>query len=144
MATKLKVYDRKFMKALQGATGEGLARATQHYHSELKREVNTPNTGQRNRGKGGRYKKTTYPNPSKPGEPPRKRTGFGQRSIVREIDMKNIVARVGITAAGIYMFYLDQGTKHISRRPFILETLTKIRRVFIALLKTGAQKRGLN
>ena len=128
---------------MKDATGDGLAMATQHYHSQLKQAVNIPNTGKRGRGKGGRYSKTTYPNPSKPGEPPRKRTGFGQRQIVREIDRQNIVARVGLTVAGLYMFYLDQGTKHVEKRPFIIETLNKIKRVFIALLKTGAKRRGL-
>ena len=133
--------DEELIALLEGATQDGFALAVQHYHSELKRAVNVPNTGVRKRGKGGKFAKTVYPNPSAPGQPPRKRTGFGQRAIVREINKKARKARVGVTRNGLYMFYLDQGTKHIARRPFILATLRKIRGTLVRLLKSTRRKR---
>ncbi len=142
MAARLKIRDREFNAALAKMTGEGLARAVQHYHTQLRLAVNKPNSGVKQgakRGEGGRFlkQKTTYPNPSKPGEPPRKRTGFGQNSIVREIDKKAMIARVGVTKAGIYMAYLDLGTKHIARRPFFEPVLRDNLQVMAALLKSG-------
>ena len=142
MAARLKIRDREFNAALAKMTGEGLARAVQHYHTQLRLAVNKPNSGVKQgakRGEGGRFLKqtTTYPDPSKPGEPPRLRMGFGRKGIVREIDQKALVGRVGVTEAAIYMAYLDLGTKHIARRPFFVPVLRDNLQVMVALLKSG-------
>lgn len=140
MGVTLKVYDKELVAALQKVTANGLAAATQHYHSRLKIAVNTPNTGSRKRGKDGRYKPTTYDNPSAPGEAPRKRTGFGQRGIVREIDRTKLEARVGVTKAAIYMYYLEMGTRSISPRPWMIATLNKIKGSLVALIQAHSLK----
>lgn len=47
---------------------------------------------------------------SKPGEPPRKITGFGQRNIVSKMaDTARPIARAGLFLNALYMYFLDQG-----------------------------------
>ena len=146
MSVQLRINDKAFNAALQKATADGLAYATQHYHTQLKIAVNKPNTGTRVRVKrqtpgGNTTSRTVYDNPSLPGEAPRKRTGFGQRGIVREIDRKSLTARVGVTKNAIYMYYLEMGTKHISPRPWLMATLNKHRAVMARLLVMTARRR---
>lgn len=145
MSVRLTVNDKELNAALGKATAEGMAMATQYYHSELKRAVNQPNTGTRVKVKrqtagGNTTSRTVYDNPSKPGEAPRKRTGFGQRGIVREIDRPKIMARVGVTANAIYMYYLELGTKHIARRPWLMATLKKKKATMAKLFTANSQK----
>lgn len=145
-AVELKLNDKTLNKALENATAEGMAYATQHYHSALKIKVNTPNTGERVAVKkqtpgGNKTSRTEYSNPSLPGEAPRKRTGFGQRGIVRELDKKNIVARVGVSLAAIYMYYLEMGTKWIARRPWMIRTLEENKPVMARLFTVKSKKR---
>jgi len=68
---------------------------------------------------------TIYPYPSLPGEPPRKRTGEGQRSIQFEIDENVPAGRVGVMPGGKYMVYLNFGTKRVAARPWVETTLRK-------------------
>lgn len=140
MGVQIKVHDKELNRALEKATATGLTVATQHYQTQLKLVVNSPNTGERGRGKGGRYKKTTYPNPSQPGQPPKKRTGFGQRGIVREVDRKNLIARVGVTAAAIYMAFLELGTRWIARRPWLITTLHRNKRTMAKLFSASGRR----
>jgi HK97 gp10 family phage protein len=76
-----------------------------------------------------------YPYSSKPGEPPRKRTGAGQQSIQMEVDSGIPAGRVGVQNAGKYMIYLNFGTRTIAARPWIEATLNKEKAVMAALLK---------
>lgn len=69
---------------------------------------------------------TVYPYPSKPGEPPRKRTGWGQRHIVWDYDADKMEGRVGIAQNAIYMLFLELGTRFIKPRPWLVATLTKL------------------
>lgn len=80
---------------------------------------------------------TIYPYPSNPGEPPRKRTGWGQRHIVWEFDSKQIAGRVGVSKGGIYMFFLELGTRWVKRRPWLVVTLMTNRRMIGMLSSTG-------
>jgi hypothetical protein len=58
---------------------------------------------------------------SKPGEPPRKITGFLRRNVViRKMD--HATYRVGLFRNAMYGFYLDQGT---NPRPWILPALNQ-------------------
>lgn len=68
---------------------------------------------------------TVYPYPSKPGEPPRKRTGWGQRHILWDFDDTKMEGRVGISQNAIYMLYLELGTRRIKPRPWLVATMTK-------------------
>lgn len=134
MSVRITLNDRELIQALEKATADGLAVATEHYRDQLKIAVNKPNTGTPGRGR------TIYNNSSKPGEPPRKRTGRGQRGIVREINRKKIAARVGVTRNAIYMFYLEMGTSRVARRPWLMSTLNKHRNTMARLLMTKIQK----
>ena len=69
-----------------------------------------------------------YLNSSKPGEPPRLRTGFGQRNIAYELDQAKGIGKVGVRTNAKYMAYLDQGTSRILPRPWLLATAIKFRR----------------
>lgn len=64
---------------------------------------------------------------SRPGEPPRLRTGYGRTSITwwRHAPL---VARVGIRRNAIYMAYLETGTRHIARRPWLSRAVAETRR----------------
>ncbi len=86
-------------------------------------------------------KKTTriYPFPSKPGEPPRKRTGMGMRGIQHEVDRKIPAGRVGVLPGVKYMVYLNFGTKRIAARPWIDLVLNRNQATFELLLQTGAR-----
>ena len=142
MAVRLKVYDKELNRALKRVTADGLTRGVQHYHTQLRLAVNLPNSGvripvKRQTPGGNKRTRTIYPNPSKPGEPPRKITGHGQQGIVREIDRDKLRARVGVTKAAIYMAYLDLGTKHIARRPFFVPVLQREKSVMAALFASG-------
>ena len=55
---------------------------------------------------------TTYPTPSKPGESPRMRTGFGRRNIVWSASRKRMHARVGYTRNARYMIYHELGIRY--------------------------------
>lgn len=67
-----------------------------------------------------------YKTPSKPGEPPRKRTGFLQANVKYELDKQAMAGRVGIAANAKYGVYLEMGTRWMAARPWLLATLTKI------------------
>lgn len=145
MAIVFKVNDRELNKALERMTADGLVRGVQFYHTQLRLAVSVPNSGVRVKVKrqtpgGNKTSRTIYPNSSKPGEPPRLRTGFGRSQIVREINKAELSGRVGITKAGIYMAYLDLGTKHIARRPFFMKTLMKNKAIIAKLLTSGGPK----
>ena len=135
-------HGREFEQHLRKATAQGLHRATTYLHAECRRAVSKPNTGQRVKVKkqtkgGNKRSRTIYPNPSKPGEPPKLRTGFGARNVVMEFSRAEMVGRVGVTKNGIYMFYLEVGTRKIKRRPWLLATLLKHQATIAKLAATG-------
>jgi len=107
---------------------EGLARAVVHLHTRLLERLNVPNTGTRGR-RGG----TVYRNPSRPGEPPRKITGWLQRNVVYELDVGGLKARVGLAANATYGAYLELGTHRVRPRPWLLSTLEQERPYMAAL-----------
>jgi hypothetical protein len=133
MALVLRWHGNKFNEQFRRATATGILRASVYYHNEVRRAVSVPNSGER------RGRRTVYPNPSRPGEPPRLRTGFGQRNILREFSRPIATARVGIAKNAMYMFYLEIGTRRIARRPFLLATLTKHREMIGKLAATGGK-----
>lgn len=83
---------------------------------------------------------TVYPNPSKPGEPPRLRTGFGRRNIVINYNKNKGWVRVGIAENAVYMFYLEVGTRRVKRRPWLVNTLFKNKKMISLLIATGGRK----
>lgn len=144
MSVRLKVYDKELNKALTNATAEGLTRATVMYHTKARMALNVPNTGVRVKVRkrqpgSNKTTRTIYPNPSKPGESPRKRTGWLQRHVVQEIDTKKMASRVGVQKNAIYGLYLELGTKHVARRPWLVATLMKNKAIIAKLLAVGGQ-----
>jgi len=104
-------FTERFQKLLEKSAAEGVARMTVLYQNLCQTYVGVSNP--RNRASG------EYDQPSKPGEPPRKRTGFGQQSIAMEFDAAQPRGKVGMTQNGIYMLYLNFGTKAIAPRPWL-------------------------
>lgn len=144
MASQLKWNGKQFEAMLKKATSDGLKRAGVFYHSKCQQAVSRPNTGRsvkiKRRVPGGNKRtRTIYPNPSKPGEPPRLRTGFGRKNIVINHDPKGRYVRVGIAANAMYMFYLEVGTRSIARRPWLLRTLMDNQQVIGALAASGGR-----
>ena len=131
MAAKLKYNGEAFKRHLGVATNDGLKRATTYLWTECRRVVSTPNTRNRKTGE--------YDNPSKPGEAPRLRTGHGQKHIVMEYDETKIEGRVGVRRNALYMFFLEIGTRHIKRRPWLFVTLMEHARTIGRLAATGGR-----
>lgn len=93
--------------------------------------------------KGSQY--TVYPHSSKPGESPRRRTGFGQKNIVggRQGMGARSIARVGYTAKARYMTYHELGIRYRSgkqQRPTIIPTLSDNRPRLVKLMERAAQR----
>jgi hypothetical protein len=130
MSVRIKTYAPQVKTGIKNATASGLKRATVFLHSKCREATNIANTGVRVAVKrqtpgGNKKSRTIYSNPSKPGEAPRKRTGWGQRHIVWEFDASRIAGRVGVSAAAIYMLFLELGTRWVKRRPWLVVTLMK-------------------
>jgi HK97 gp10 family phage protein len=64
-----------------------------------------------------------YPPASRPGEPPRKRSGELQRDVTYEVNERAGTASVGVTSA--YGPFLERGTRYMSARPFLFATFRK-------------------
>lgn len=142
MAGKLKWRGKELERRLRKATADGIVRAGTYYHAKCREAVSKPNTGvrvpvKRQTPGGNKTSRTIYPNPSRPGEPPRLRTGFGQRNIVVNHDRKKIRTRVGVTRNGMYMIYLELGTRRVARRPWLVKTLRDNQRIIGLLASSG-------
>lgn len=74
--------------------------------------------------KGSAY--TDYRTPSKPGEPPHKRTAALQGGVQYELDKPKLTGRVGVVANVRYGLFLELGTRKMAARPFLLATLRKV------------------
>lgn len=62
-----------------------------------------------------------YVTPAPKGQPPRLRTGWGQRNVAYELDQAKGTGRVGVRRGAIYMVYLDQ-----KDHPWLLATTQRI------------------
>lgn len=91
---------------------ERIARVTVEYHTLVLEELNISNP-------------RPYKTPSRPGEPPRKRTGWLQRHVVYQLDEKALTGRVGPSVNAIYGVFLDLGTRWMAARPWLLATAKK-------------------
>src|SRR5437879_5955989 len=88
---------------------ENLLRAIVFFWQSVTQALNIPNTGiDVPTGKGNK-KQRVYLNPSKPGEPPHKITGWGQRHVQYAVDRGELKGRVGLTANALYMLFLELG-----------------------------------
>jgi hypothetical protein len=97
---------------------EGLQRATVYFHSRLLEAVGIS-------AKIGKGTKAKDYQSSKPGEPPRKRTGWLQRHIKYELDKPALTSRIGVQVNALYGIWLELGTVRMKARPWLLATLKK-------------------
>ena len=102
----------------QAALWEGLQRAVTYYREKIVEALGVT-------AKAGKGTKAKDFEASRPGEPPRKRTGWLQRHIHKEFDKKAMKGAVGVNVNAIYGLYLELGTSRMAARPFLLRTLKK-------------------
>lgn len=144
MAIVIKWHGPELQKALRTATAKGIAMAGVYLQAQCKLAVNRPNTVSRKtrtrttrRGaKGSSY--TVYLNPSKPGEPPKVRTGHGRDNIVHEHDARIPASRVGVRKNALYMIYHELGIRG-AKRPWLVATLVRVKNVLARLAAVGGR-----
>jgi len=142
MSVRLKVNESAVKQGLKRLTEKGLKRGTVFYHAQCRRAVSRSNTGvsvpiQRRSKGGNKTSRTIYPDPSKPGEPPKVRSGHGKANIIFGFSATELKSRVGVKKNNLYMIYLDLGTRSIKRRPWLTATLKKFAKQIGRLLASG-------
>ncbi len=120
----------EFNRQLWNATATGLKRAAILLHTKARLLVDIVNPPPR----------TT---PSKPGEPPRKRTGIGQSNIMWEANDSKLrpAVRIGVTVRGLYMAFLELGTARVKARPWLLRALKENWTMIRKLAATGGKNK---
>lgn len=103
------------IKAIMDAAWEAVLRATVLFWKELQVVLSVPAAWL------GKQRI-----PSKPGEPPRKRTGWGAKHVTYELQKEQLTTRVGLLRNALYMAFLESGTATILPRPWFLVTLKKL------------------
>jgi len=142
-------------KQVNNAVLQGIRAVTVSLYHACREAADVPNTGaeitlsrppapgERKRNK---TQRTIYPDSSKPGEPPRRRTGHGQRNIVCGWTRTPFIeGRVGFTANARYMMFHELGIRYkrvgFQRRPTIVPTfmknLTAMRSIFRRFSQMG-------
>lgn len=121
----LKINDGDPTAQVVAASWKGLQRAVVFLWTSIQAALNTSANPQSVKRRGG-GSRTVYTSPSKPGEPPHKRTGHLQRNVLYEFDEANKSAKVGVTQNAKYGMFLEVGTKRVAARPWLLATLNKV------------------
>jgi hypothetical protein len=111
--TRFEWHGEEAMAQVKALTFERLKRAVVFFHTEVLAALNKSNP-------------RPYTTPSKPGEPPRKRTGWLQRNVLYELDEKALEGRVGLTPNAKYGLFLEVGTKRMAARPWLFATLKRL------------------
>ncbi len=130
-------------QALEEAAWQGLQRATVYAQAQLMQALNVPNSGERRKRtrntsagtKGSTF--TVYPYPSRPGEPPRKRTGWLQAHVQYRLDRPTLSSTLGVGQNALYGIFLDLGTRTVAARPWLLATVNKVLPQLAALAGYG-------
>ena len=140
MRATIRWRGRQIKKNWQRGLEQGLRAAALFFHTQCRLAVSRPNTGKRvtvkrKRKGGNKRSRTVYPNPSKPGQPPRLRTGFGRRNITWERLGAGFRTRyrVGVRTNAQYMAFLELGTRRVRARPWLKTTLERTERQLKAL-----------
>lgn len=86
---------------------------------------------------------TVYPFPAPPGQPPRKRTGFGQSNVVWESNEneRSPAVRIGVRENAIYLYYHEVGIRGV-KRPWLVPTLMRHKEMIARLACTGGRGGG--
>lgn len=109
-------YERKYLTAMQLQNVDRLEKIGRLLKNEMKTSM---------RGKS--------PPPSAPGEIPHVATGTGRRSIEDEINVSEMLVRIGSNL--VYMRHLELGTHKMAARPWIRPAVEKKRKEIEGLFK---------
>lgn len=151
MATKLKWNGAALAKYSRAAAAAGIKAATIELHGIARQKASIPNPATRHKrvrdtsAQGGGPKGTqysTWDNSSKPGESPRRRTGFGQKNIVWGFAGDR--GRVGYTKNARYMTFHELGIRTktgLQKRPTIVPALADNLDRLYAIAKQAAERR---
>jgi len=127
---------RALLVPMQQEGRRRVVKAAFHLQGQLKNEVGRPGNAMNKRAvaRDGEIR-------SKPGEPPMKQTGFGQRNIVIRWGPNQMSAQIGIFENAIYMVYLEFGTDdgHIKARPWLRPTLARERSTIYGILNGSSR-----
>lgn len=126
-------HGARVSRQIDNVTFRGIKAVGFELHRISRRSASVKNQGKRHtrtrstsRGPAG-SQYTTYPNSSKPGESPRRRTGFGQKNIVWGSNRQKMESRVGYTKAARYMTYHELGIRYrhvgFQQRPTIIPSV---------------------
>ncbi|MDO8598439.1 MAG: hypothetical protein Q7R45_17655 [Sulfuricaulis sp.] len=106
---KHKDNSKEVYRWIEKAGWEGILRATVYFWQTVQQVLNVNNP-------------PPYKTPSAPGEPPRKRTGFGQSNVIYETDRAGMRTRVGVLSNAKYLATLEL----FRNRPWLMATLRKV------------------
>lgn len=112
-------FDEDFIKDVQAELAKRLERAAIHLANAIKMKLNRSQPYHITNSSGGRHYHGE--DPSKPGEPPKKVTGFLQRSITYAMERDRQAARVGTNLE--YGAVLELGGVNVAPRPYLRSTL---------------------
>lgn len=130
MALKLRI--KEFQALIDRKIDAFLKNATLKLHEIARENASVSNKGvtiavTRPRAGGNATSRTIYPQPSKPGESPRMRTGFGHDNIVQGYSRTLQIGRVGYTRSARYMTFQELGITYArvgkQQRPTIVPAL---------------------
>lgn len=123
-------FRARLTQAVSAAMEKGALGLVGHIRVKIGRSARVETPGSRKtrirnaKAKGRAFAKHLY-QASRPGEPPRKRTGTLQKSIAHEVhaDGSSVVARIGTNVA--YGRHLEFGTRRMSARPYLRPSLSE-------------------
>lgn len=140
MAVRLRWRGKEFTRFTEDKMFRGIVEATNELKRIARKNASVVNTGQPRPRSG----KTYYPNSSRPGEPPRMRTGHGQRGIASGTNRARIAGRVGYTPNVRYMAMHEVGINYrragLQKRPTILPSVRDNRERLAAVFRRGATR----
>jgi len=120
----VKDYSREAEAAVQAAAWKRVRSAALALWQALREAVGVPNPA-------------PYRTPSRPGEPPRRRTGRLWEHVQLDVDEAARVARVGLAQGARHGLFLERGTRRVLPRPWFVATLRKTLGAMRALASGG-------
>lgn len=124
MAVELKVNHAALLARARRLAAARLLAAGEAYGAACRKAVSVDNQAGKRR--------------SQPGEPPRRGSGRGEKSIVVEGDEPSAKVRVGVTREGMHLFWLEVGTRRSRPRPWLVPTLFRARGAIVAAFVGGS------
>lgn len=117
MAYSVKWYGPKVIDSIKAMAEKRMEAATVVVANRAKQLISTP-----------------YPPPSRPGEPPHRRTGRLRASVAREVtwDESTVIGRVGSNVK--YAKWLELGTSRMAARPWLRRALIETRNAIAKII----------